>query len=94
MLERVKGIEPSSVAWEATALPLSYTRDTAVALRGKSMPHAADVATHARAGVRCKLHQNLPLTVRKKLASLPPFWPTVMLLPVVMSMPNSLLCTP
>jgi hypothetical protein len=22
----VKGIEPSSVAWEATALPLSYTR--------------------------------------------------------------------
>ena len=26
-LERVKGIEPSSVAWEATALPLSYTRD-------------------------------------------------------------------
>ena len=26
-LERVKGIEPSSVAWEATALPLSYTRE-------------------------------------------------------------------
>ena len=25
-MERVKGIEPSSVAWEATALPLSYTR--------------------------------------------------------------------
>ena len=25
-VERVKGIEPSSVAWEATALPLSYTR--------------------------------------------------------------------
>src|SRR5579885_3379808 len=25
-LERVKGIEPSSVAWEATALPLSYSR--------------------------------------------------------------------
>src|SRR6185437_2906976 len=24
--KRVKGIEPSSVAWEATALPLSYTR--------------------------------------------------------------------
>lgn len=29
-LERAKGIEPSSVAWEATALPLSYAR---VALR-------------------------------------------------------------
>lgn len=25
--ERVKGIEPSSSAWEADALPLSYTRD-------------------------------------------------------------------
>ncbi len=29
-LERVKGIEPSSVAWEATALPLSYTRPMAL----------------------------------------------------------------
>src|SRR5450432_2118736 len=27
-LERAKGIEPSSVAWEATALPLSYARVT------------------------------------------------------------------
>ena len=26
--KRVKGIEPSSVAWKATALPLSYTRDS------------------------------------------------------------------
>ena len=26
ILERVKGIEPSSLAWEAKALPLSYTR--------------------------------------------------------------------
>ena len=26
MDQRVKGIEPSSVAWKATALPLSYTR--------------------------------------------------------------------
>ena len=25
-LERVKGIEPSSIAWKAIALPLSYTR--------------------------------------------------------------------
>lgn len=25
-LERMKGIEPSSEAWEATALPLSYIR--------------------------------------------------------------------
>gem|GEM_PF-4810707 len=27
-LERVKGIEPSSSAWEAAALPLSYTRES------------------------------------------------------------------
>jgi hypothetical protein len=26
IIERVKGIEPSSEAWEAPALPLSYTR--------------------------------------------------------------------
>lgn len=25
-LERVKGIEPSYAAWEATVLPLNYTR--------------------------------------------------------------------
>ena len=28
-MERVKGIEPSSLAWEAKALPLSYTRMSA-----------------------------------------------------------------
>ena len=27
ILERVKGIEPSSSAWKAVALPLSYTRN-------------------------------------------------------------------
>ena len=27
ILERAKGIEPSSLAWEAKALPLSYARD-------------------------------------------------------------------
>jgi hypothetical protein len=26
LLERMAGIEPASIAWEATALPLSYTR--------------------------------------------------------------------
>jgi hypothetical protein len=26
LVERVKGIEPSSSAWKAVALPLSYTR--------------------------------------------------------------------
>ncbi len=27
LAERVKGIEPSSIAWEAIVLPLYYTRD-------------------------------------------------------------------
>jgi hypothetical protein len=27
-MERVKGIEPSSKAWEAFVLPLNYTRNT------------------------------------------------------------------
>ncbi len=27
LLERVKGIEPSYEAWEASVLPLNYTRD-------------------------------------------------------------------
>jgi hypothetical protein len=29
-MERVKGIEPSSLAWEAKALPLSYTRNARI----------------------------------------------------------------
>ena len=28
--KRVEGIEPSSIAWKATALPLSYTRGAVV----------------------------------------------------------------
>ena len=31
-MERVKGIEPSYSAWEAAALPLSYTRDALLLL--------------------------------------------------------------
>ena len=33
ILERVKGIEPSSGAWKASALPLSYTRSGNIPLR-------------------------------------------------------------
>src|SRR5689334_21245092 len=33
LLERVKGIEPSSLGWEPIALPLSYTRAGATMLR-------------------------------------------------------------
>src|SRR5690606_41409196 len=60
---------------------------------GQSMPATATGAT--RAGRRApRFGQNRPPTVRKKLASLPPFWPTVRLLPAVTSRPNALLCTP
>jgi hypothetical protein len=38
-LERVKGIEPSYSAWEAAALPLSYTR-MADLPRGGRLPRA------------------------------------------------------
>src|SRR6476620_5532756 len=38
-LERAKGIEPSSVAWEATALPLSYARGAA-----QSIPRSGEEA--------------------------------------------------
>ena len=48
--KRVKGIEPSSVAWKATALPLSYTRI-----------RAAQVAAPARScQVLFPRHRDLP----------------------------------
>ena len=37
-MERVEGIEPSSSAWKAAALPLSYTRNRSGHLRGVSHP--------------------------------------------------------
>ena len=35
LLERVKGIEPSSSAWKAVALPLSYTRAREAYMRAR-----------------------------------------------------------
>ena len=40
-LERVKGIEPSSSAWKAVALPLSYTR-------AREVPHASPPSPRLR----------------------------------------------
>ena len=40
-LERVNGIEPSSSAWKAVALPLSYTREIAASVGGHSPRCAA-----------------------------------------------------
>jgi hypothetical protein len=47
-LERVKGIEPSSHAWEARALPLSYTRPFP---KGMDYPRGG---SHPPLGVVCK----------------------------------------
>jgi hypothetical protein len=43
-LERVKGIEPSSSAWKAVALPLSYTRELACSRSHESPPLPTAVA--------------------------------------------------
>ena len=44
-MERVKGIEPSYSAWEAAALPLSYTRDLS-AIRPSQTCRQAGLAIH------------------------------------------------
>ncbi len=86
------GIEPTLAAWEAAVLPLNYTR-----VGGKSMPRALDGATHAAMACAARSShpgQNLLPMLRKKVASLPPFWPTVTLAPALASKPISLLRTP
>ena len=88
------GIEPTLAAWEAAVLPLNYTRGCKLALRRKSKRRIAGDATHAMRALHLAADQNLLLTVRKKLESFAPFWPTLRLLPVVMSRPISSLRTP
>ena len=48
ILERVKGIEPSSLAWEAKALPLSYTRANLI-LAARADWHIAAAAVNIAA---------------------------------------------
>ena len=88
------GIEPTLAAWEAAVLPLNYTRGCKLALRRKSKRRIAGDATHANACAACGLDQNLLPTLRKKVASLPPFWPTVRLLPALTSSPSTCERTP
>ena len=54
MMERVKGIEPSYSAWEAAALPLSYTR----VADGLSQP--ASVVKQVAADVSGATRKNRP----------------------------------
>ena len=88
MLERAMGIEPTLAAWEAAVLPLNYARGT------RPVYAAGPRRATPDAPALQSLTQNLPPTFRKKLASWPPFWPTVRLLPVVISKPPSWLRTP
>lgn len=77
-MERAMGIEPTSVAWEATALPLSYAR-VALAEFMRVRVSGAMCADRTRAGcpalVSCLLPvayralQKLPLKFTNKVAS-------------------------
>ncbi len=58
-LERVKGIEPSSSAWKAVALPLSYTREPASRCRGAISCEPVAPPTSLRTGY---LAGNFPKT--------------------------------
>jgi hypothetical protein len=46
-LERVKGIEPSSSAWKAVALPLSYTRAREAYMRARLRQNLRDPSRSA-----------------------------------------------
>ena len=79
------GIEPTLAAWEAAVLPLNYTR-----IRDQFMPAKPGLATRGRSnGPPRREVQNPPLIVANTVACLPPFWPTVRLLPRLASRPNS-----
>ncbi len=52
--ERVKGVEPSSIAWKAIALPLSYTREKSTPI---ALPNYAHIAVFL--GPRTCLPSNL-----------------------------------
>ena len=67
-LERVEGIEPSSSAWKAAALPLSYTRNRSLDALSAAMDGGRGwIRTSVRS--RGQIYSLLPLTTR------PPFRP-------------------
>ena len=54
-LERVKGIEPSSSAWKAVALPLSYTRIRPYLSRFGGHRSRTPRSAHANSQPACRL---------------------------------------
>jgi hypothetical protein len=105
-VERVKGIEPSSVAWEATALPLSYTR----VVPDKSMRRDGKKATGGtgppvvrafpppraapRSGALREEDQKLPLKLANSVASRARFCSVVVLMPTLLFRPHRLTRAP
>lgn len=100
-VERAMGIEPTSVAWEATALPLSYARIAGESLCGAAgvaqwwPPHPPGMTRRCRAGIPgtlrcpgCCIHQKLPPTVAKIVASRARFCAAVVLRPTLPCRPN------
>ena len=80
MLERVKGIEPSYLAWKATALPLSYTRARRKNRRSIGANHHAPPlpvksALFSRFGNRQTVHTT-PDLLQPLINELAPFRPT------------------
>ena len=65
-LERVKGIEPSSSAWKAVALPLSYTRVGAAAAAAGERP----VCIQCRHG--CRVADGAQTRRRRRIQRLDP----------------------
>ncbi len=79
------GIEPTSVAWEATALPLSYARAAEVQSMRRSPPRqwAPPASGAPIASIQQRLDQKLPPKVANSVASLASFCAVVVLRPML-----------
>ncbi len=102
-MERAKGIEPSSVAWEATALPLSYTRRMSgkfmrrtgkKATGGTGPPVALPLSTRLGGAWTTEVDQKLPLKLANTVASRARFCSVVVLMPTLLFRPNRVMRAP
>ena len=99
------GIEPTLSAWEAEVLPLNYTRATAAVYaryrrlgnarerNGKTKGPCGPFAVRRLERDRA-IDQKPAPTVANTVVLLPPFWPTVTLVPMFASRPNTLVRAP
>lgn len=87
------GIEPTSVAWEATALPLSYARAALREFRRVRGPGAMHRCDEGRLpGPRLQrvwcVDQKLPLKFTNSVASRALRWAVVVLRPMLLCRPH------